>query len=121
MPKDYPRAGRIEKLAREVLGEAIQALKDPRVGFATVTSVKMSPDLRTASVFVSVLGNDGQRRRSIEALTHAAPHLRSIFGHEIRMKFLPRLEIVEDTAALEGERIDSLLRQAGASAKEEDQ
>lgn len=120
MPKDYPRSGRIEKLAREVLGEAIQTLKDPRVGFATVTNVKMSPDLRTASVFVSVLGNDEQRRKSIEAITHAAPHLRSIFGHEIRMKFLPRLEIIEDTTAIEGERIDSLLREASKPLKEED-
>ena len=117
MPKDYPRADRVERLAREVLGEAIQGLKDPRVGFATVTSVKMSPDLRNATVFISVLGSDEQREESIGAIQHAAPHLRSILGHEIRLKFLPRLEIVEDTTALMGERIDSLLRQVGAESQ----
>jgi ribosome-binding factor A len=113
MPKDYPRADRVERLAREVLGEAIQGLKDPRVGFATVTSVKMSPDLRNATVYISVLGSEKEREESIGAIQHAAPHLRSILGHEIRLKFLPRLEIVEDTTALMGERIDSLLRQVG--------
>jgi ribosome-binding factor A len=115
MPKDYPRAGRVEKLAREVLGEAIQGLRDPRVGFATVTSVKMSPDLRRATVYVSVLGDDEKRETSIEAIQHATPHLRSILGHEVRLKFLPSLEIVEDTTALMGERIETLLRQVGAS------
>jgi ribosome-binding factor A len=116
MPKDYPRADRVERLAREVLGEAILGLKDPRVGFATVTSVKMSPDLRNATVYISVLGNDEQREESIGAMQHAAPHLRSILGHEIRLKFLPRLEIVEDTTALMGERIETLLRQVGAAS-----
>ena len=54
MARTYPRAERVERLAREVLGEALQGLKDPRIGFATVTGVKMSPDLRQARVYVSV-------------------------------------------------------------------
>ena len=118
MPKDYPRADRVERLAREVLGEAIQRLKDPRVGFATVTSVKMSPDLRNATVFISVLGSEEEREESSGAIQHAAPHLRSILGHEIRLKFLPKLEIVEDTTALMGERIDTLLRQVGVAKQQ---
>lgn len=115
MPKDYPRADRVERLAREVLGEAIGALHDPRVGFATVTGVKMSPDLRTATVFVSVLGDDEQRELSMEAIQHATPHLRSVMGREIRMKYLPRLEVVEDQTALVGERIEAILREVGVS------
>lgn len=115
MPREYARAERVEKLAREVLGEAIQSLKDPRIGFVTVTSVKMSPDLRQARVFVSVLGDEDQRAGSMEAIGGAIPHLRSVMGREVRLKFLPRLEVVEDTTALVGERIESLLRAAGVS------
>lgn len=115
MPKSYPRSERVERLAREVLGEGIRELKDPRIGFATVTAVKMSPDLRRATVYVSVLGKDEERAKTMKALQHAAPHLRSILGHEVRMKFLPVLEIVEDLTAIHGERIESLLRQVGVS------
>lgn len=115
MPRDYPRNERVERLAREVLGEAIQELKDPRVGFVTVTSVEMTPDLRRAKVYISVLGSDEERVRSLEAVRHAASHLRSHLGREIRLKFLPYLEFVEDTTAAYGERIETLLREAGVS------
>lgn len=115
MPRDFPRSERVEQVAREVLGEAIQQLKDPRVGFATVTGVKMSGDLRKATVFVSVLGSDEERVTTMEAIQHAAPHLRAVLGREVRMKYLPVLEIVEDLTAIYGERIESLLRQVGAS------
>ena len=115
MARTYPRAERVERLAREVLGEALSSLKDPRVGFATVTGVKMSPDLRQAKVFVSVLGSEQDREASLEAIRHAAPHLRSTLGREVRLKFLPTLEIVEDTTAAYGERIEQLLRDAGVS------
>ncbi len=115
MPKPYPRTERVEALAKEVLGEAVGELKDPRVGFVTVTSVKISPDLRHAKVYVSVFGADEERSSSVEAIQHAAPYLRSVLGREVRLKFLPQLEIVEDTTAAYGERIEYLLREAGVS------
>jgi ribosome-binding factor A len=115
MARTYPRAERVERLAREVLGEALQGLKDPRIGFATVTGVKMSPDLRQARVYVSVLGSEEDRESSLAAIRHAAPHLRATLGREVRLKFLPVLDIVEDTTAAYGERIETLLRQAGVS------
>ena len=115
MPRTYPRAERVERLAREVLGEALQDLRDPRIGFVTVTSVKMSPDLRQAKVFVSVFGPDEARETSMEAIRHAVPHLRATLGREVRLKFLPSLEVIEDTTAAYGERIEQLLREAGVS------
>jgi len=115
MPRTYPRAERVERLAREVLGEALQDLKDPRIGFVTVTSVKMSPDLRQAKVFVSVLGADEAREASMEAIRRAVPHLRATLGREVRLKFLPSLEVLEDTTAAYGERIEQLIREAGVS------
>src|SRR3954465_12174208 len=70
------RMRRIDEAMREVLSGAITSeLKDPRVGFVTVTAVETSPDLRHARVYVSVLGNPGERRRSLKALEHAHGHL----------------------------------------------
>src|SRR5216684_7126899 len=115
MPRTYPRAERVERLAREVLGEALQGLTDPRIGFVTVTSVKMSPDFRQARVYVSFLGPDDAREDSLVAIRRAVPHLRATLGREVRLKFLPALEIVEDTTAAYGERIEQLLREAGVS------
>ncbi len=115
MPKDFPRSDRVEEQVREVIREAIQEMKDPRVGFVTVTAVKMTPDLRRAKVYISAFGDPDRRAESIEAVQHAAPHLRSAIGHQVRLKFLPFLEIVEDTTADVGERIESLLREVGVS------
>ncbi|MGH2732415.1 MAG: 30S ribosome-binding factor RbfA [Actinomycetota bacterium] len=115
MPKPYPRAERVEALAKEVLGEAVRELKDPRVGFVTVSRVKVSPDLRHAKVYVSVFGADEERATTIDAIRHAAPYLRSVLGREVRLKFLPQLEVLEDTTAAYGERIEHLLRAAGVS------
>lgn len=115
MPKQFPRAERVEQQIREVLGEAVTDLKDPRIGFATITSVKMSPDLRNARVYVSALGSEEAREATIEAIQHAAPHLRSVVGREVRLKHLPFLEIIEDQTAEQGERIEQLLRGLGVS------
>lgn len=119
MPKNYPRAQRVEELARQVLGESIQELNDPRIGFVTVTGVKLSPDLRLARVFVSALGTEEEREESIGAIQHATSYLRSVLGREVRMRFLPQLEIIEDRTAEHGERIEQLLRGAGVSAPPE--
>jgi ribosome-binding factor A len=115
MPRNYPRSERVEELAREVLGEAIQELKDPRIGFVTVTGVKLSRDLRLAQVFVSALGNDEVRETTVAAIQHATPHLRSILGREVRLRRLPELEILEDQTAQNSERIEQLLRGLGVS------
>jgi ribosome-binding factor A len=115
MPKDYPRAERVEQLAREVLGEAIHDLKDPRIGFVTITKVKMSPDLRMAKVYVSVLGSENERTSSMEAVHHAAQHLRHVLGQEVRLRHLPQLDFIEDDTATHGERIESLLREIGVA------
>ena len=112
--RNYPRADRVERLAQQVLGEAVHGLLDPRVGFATVTGVKMSPDLRQARMFVSVLGTDEERAASLAGIRHALPHLRSTLGEQVRLKYLPVLEVVEDTTAAVSERIEALLREAGA-------
>lgn len=83
-------------------------VKDPRVGMVTVTGVDLSPDLRYARVFVSVMGTE-KREETIEALNHAAGWIRRELGQRVRMKFLPEIAFREDVSQEYGEHIDSLL------------
>lgn len=104
------RTQKVQKRAKEVLGRAIQDLKDPRVGFATVTAVRVTPDLRSARVFVSVLGSEDEKAATMAGLESAAPHLRSVLGHEIRLKYLPELNFHLDTGPEEAEHLEAILR-----------
>jgi ribosome-binding factor A len=104
------RMRRVNEAVREVLSAAITTeLKDPRVGFVTVTAVETSPDLRHARVFVSVLGNPGERRRSLQALDNAHGFLQRRVGSELRMKNTPSLQFVYDETPERGMRITELL------------
>jgi ribosome-binding factor A len=104
------RTEKVQELAREVLGESIAALKDPRIGFATVTAVRITPDLRQARVYVSVLGSEEEQKSTMAGLKSAAPHLRAELGQQVRLKYLPELIFELDTGAEEAERLDALLK-----------
>ena len=104
------RMRRVNEAVREVLSAAITSeLKDPRVGFVTVTAVETSPDLRHARVFVSVLGNPGERRRTLKALDSAHGFLQRRVGSQLRMKNTPQLQFVYDDTPERGMRITELL------------
>jgi len=104
------RLRRINEAMREVLSGAITSeLKDPRVGFVTVTAVETSPDLRHARVFVSVLGNPGERRRTMQALENAHGFLQRRVGSELRIKNTPQIQFIYDDTAERGMRISELL------------
>jgi ribosome-binding factor A len=105
------RTDRVQKLAKQVLGEAIQELKDPRIGFATVTAVRVSPDLRHARVFVSVLGSSEEQEQTMAGLESAKSHLRQELGRQVRMKYLPELILELDTGAETAERLETLFKQ----------
>jgi ribosome-binding factor A len=106
------RMRRVNEAVREVLSGAITTeLKDPRVGFVTVTAVETSPDLRHARVFVSVLGNPGERRRSLKAMDSARGFLQRRVGSELRMKHTPQIQFVYDETPERGMRITELLDQ----------
>lgn len=104
------RMRRINKQARAVLGDAIRDLKDPRVGFVTVTSVRVTPDLRHARILVSVLGDDEEREATMAGLKSAGSHLRSLLGHEMRLKYLPELDFVLDTGAEEAAHLEAIFK-----------
>ena len=95
------RLERVQKLARQVLGELLRELKDPRIGFVTITAVRVSADLRHARVLVSVLGDDEQKKESLAGLDSARPHLRQELGRQMRLKYLPDLHFYLDEQAEE--------------------
>jgi ribosome-binding factor A len=105
------RMRRVDQAMREVLSLAITSeVKDPRVGFVTVTAVDTTPDLRQARVYVSVLGTDPQRRRSLDGLRSAHGYLQRRVADELHLKHTPTLEFVYDDTADRAQRIEELLK-----------
>jgi ribosome-binding factor A len=108
------RMRRVDEAMREVLSEAITSeLKDPRVGFVTVTAVDTAPDLRQARVFVSVLGTGSERRRSLDGLRSAHGYLQRRVADQLHLRHTPMLEFVYDNTAERAQRIESLLKREG--------
>jgi ribosome-binding factor A len=104
------RMRRVDEAVRAVLSDAVaRELKDPRVGFVTVTGVKTSPDLRHARVFVSVLGTHEEREASLAGLRSAHGFLQKRVAGELRLKHTPALEFSYDTSIDHGMRITELL------------
>lgn len=101
----YPRTARVNEVVREVLAEELERLSDPRLGLVTVTDVDVSPDLRHADVYYSARG-DGE---TAAALRSAAPHLRSVLGRQVRLKYLPELAFHVDPSIEAGRRIDEII------------
>ncbi len=103
---------RVDVAMRAVLSDAIaKDLKDPRVGFVTVTGVKTSPDLRYARVYVSVLGDDAARSDSIDGLRSAHGYLQRRVASELTLKHTPSLEFEYDESVDHGMRINELLEE----------
>ncbi len=115
---DSPRMRKVNELLREVIAEAVTELKDPGLGFLTITGVDASPDLRNAFVYYSVLGTDEEVEETGAALDRAAPHIQSIAGSQIRMKYTPRLTFKLDPSIGEGLKIDQLLHRLDPDPEE---
>jgi ribosome-binding factor A len=106
------RMRRINEVLREVVGAAIGSeLSDPRIGFVTVTSVETSPDLRTAKVYVSVLGSEAEREATLAALRSSHGVIQSKIAAETRMKRTPTLSYHYDETIERGMRISQLLEE----------
>jgi len=103
---------RINEVLREVIGSAIAAeLSDPRIGFVTVTSVETSPDLRSAKVHVSVLGDEAAREGALDGLRSSHGVLQAKIAAETRMKRTPTLSFHYDPTVEQGMRITQLLEE----------
>jgi ribosome-binding factor A len=106
---------RPERVAHEIqalLGELFaRGMRDPRIGFVTITGVKMSPDLREARVFWTVHGDEEQRKHTQKGLESARGFLRREIGASLKLRVVPDLHFTYDEAIDRGDRIDQLLRQ----------
>ena len=103
------RMRRVNESVRQVLSETVGQLKDPRIGFVTVTGVETSPDLRQARVFVSVLGSERKRTQTIEGLQAAHAVLQAQLGRELRLKRTPQLSFEYDPSVEGGVRMTKLI------------
>ena len=113
----YPRTARVNEVVLETLADEIERLSDPRLGFVTLTGVDVTADLREATVYYSSIGEHGGNApadatgKTAAALASAAPHLRSVLGRQVRLKYLPRLAFVEDPAIAQGQRVEEIIRE----------
>ena len=116
---------RPERLAEQIKEELSLIIRgeveDPRLGYVTVTGAKLTADLRTAKVYVSVLGTKEEVRGSLAALRHASGFIRHQLGAVLRIRHIPELHFVYDDADLRAARIEELLSEEAAKAREEDQ
>jgi ribosome-binding factor A len=103
------RMRRVNGAIREVLSEQIAMLKDPRIGFVTVTGVKTSPDLRQATVYVSVLGSERKREASLAGLNSSHGVLQAAINRELRLKRTPQLAFEYDPTVERGMRLSRLI------------
>jgi ribosome-binding factor A len=108
---DGARTNRVAEEFREILGEEIPKLKDPRVGFVTIVGVRVTPDLRHARILYTSMGDESARRATAAALRSAKGHLRQVIGHQVRLKVLPDLEFEEDRTVEAADRIERLIDQ----------
>jgi ribosome-binding factor A len=105
---------KVNELIREVVADGITELKDPRIGFVTVTGVDTAPDLRYATIFYSVLGTDEEQVATADALRHAAPHVQRAVAEQTRLKFTPHLVFEVDPSIEHGLKIDEVLQRIDA-------
>jgi ribosome-binding factor A len=103
------RMRRVNEAVREVLAEAVGELKDPRIGFVTITGVQTSTDLRHATVFVSVLGSPRKREASLAGLEAAHGVLQGRIAGELRLKRTPQLTFQYDPSVEHGVRMSKLI------------
>jgi ribosome-binding factor A len=113
MPPDHRRSDRVAEAIREEVATFLgEGVKDPRVvGLVTVTGVDVTRDLRSAKVYVSILGSDVERQATFEGLESLAGHLRSRLGRSLRLRVAPEIQFKEDQSVTRAARIETLLAQ----------
>ena len=117
--QDFKRADRVgDQIRAELADILLRKTKDPRVGFATITRVDLSDDLKHAKVFVSVLGDEKSKKDTLKGLKSAAHFLRGELGRRIKMRYTPELMFVLDTSIEKGAHTLDILR--GLKKEEEE-
>ena len=110
MRSPSPRMRKVNESLREVIADEVTRLTDPGLGFVTITGVETSPDLRSAIVFYSAMGDRDQQGETAAALGRSASHLQAAVASQVRLKYTPRLRFEVDQAIETGLRISEVLR-----------
>ncbi|MFQ6112819.1 MAG: 30S ribosome-binding factor RbfA [bacterium] len=109
--KQFKRSRRVAELLREEISQIItQELKDPRIGLTTVTSIKLTDDLKSARVYVSILGNSETREQGLLGLERAKSWIRSELGHRMDLKYVPVLNFCYDETVDYAQNIESIIK-----------
>lgn len=108
--QNSPRMRKVNELVREIVAESVLELKDPRIGFLTITGAETSPDLRHAIVYYSVLGTDEEKKQTADALASATPRLQHEIGSQSKLRYTPKLEFRVDPAIDEGLKINQMVK-----------
>ena len=112
------RIEKLQELIKQEMGKMLlKELKDPRIGFVTVTDVEMTGDLREAKIYVSIMGGEEQVKSSLEGLNSALGFIRREIGHRIRLRFTPEISFTLDTSLDYGDHIQKLLLQVEGDSK----
>ena len=113
------RVNRVAEQMKKELGEIIlQKLKDPRIGFITVTDVEVTGDLQNATIFISVLGSDAEKDATLKGLNKAKGFIRTEIGKRMRLRVTPEIEFEFDESIAYGNRIQTLLTQVNNESEE---
>jgi ribosome-binding factor A len=111
---------RVNESVRAVVAEGVRELKDPRIGLVTVTGVRVTPDLREATVFISVLGGERKRRATLAGLQSAHGVLQTRINRELTLKRTPQLTFAYDETVERGVRMSALIDELARELPEED-
>jgi ribosome-binding factor A len=114
------RMRRVNEALREVLSESVGELKDPRIGFVTVTGVQASPDLRHATVYVSVLGSERKRAATLAGLESSRGVLQTRVNRELHLKRTPQLAFEYDPTVERGVRLSKLIDELAPDERDAD-
>ena len=98
-----------ELLKHEISELLLRQIKDPRIGFVSITSVDLTADLRHAKVFVSVMGSESERKSSIAGLRSASGFIKRELGRRLRLKYMPQITIIYDNSIERGSQISALI------------
>ena len=116
---DYKRADRVSDLLREeIAGMLLREVKDPRIGFVTITDVEVSDDLRSAKVFFSMVGSEKELDRATKGLNSASGFIKRKLGKRLKMRYIPDIVFKFDRSLEYGSHIDSILNDLNKSVPE---
>jgi ribosome-binding factor A len=111
----FKRSEKVAEAVHELVSELlVKGLKDPRIGFVTITAVKVTDDLHLAKVYFTVIGSDEEKKATRAGLNSSRGFIRKEMGKKFRMKYVPDVEFLYDESVEYGHRIETILREIGS-------